>query len=203
METGAFVKKPLLIVIAGPNGSGKTTVTSKILKHNWLEDCEYINPDNIARDNFGDWNSPDAVLKAALLSEKMREDCLQNNKSLIFETVLSAYSKIEFIEKAKLKGYFVRLFFIGTVSPILNASRIAQRVIDGGHDVPITKIISRYSKSIVNCSLACRIVDRAYIYDNSVEYEEPKLLFRISDGKIAKEYKDLNAWALQIFNSVV
>ncbi len=46
---------PVLIVIAGPNGSGKTSVTSKILHHEWLEDSEYINPDNVARDVFGDW----------------------------------------------------------------------------------------------------------------------------------------------------
>ena len=42
--------RPVLIVIAGPNGSGKTSVTSKILHHEWLEDSEYINPDNVARD---------------------------------------------------------------------------------------------------------------------------------------------------------
>ena len=45
--------KPVLIVIAGPNGSGKTSVTSKILHHEWLEDSEYINPDNVARDISG------------------------------------------------------------------------------------------------------------------------------------------------------
>ena len=44
-----------MIVIAGPNGSGKTTVTSKILKHEWLEDSVYINPDQVAQDMFGDW----------------------------------------------------------------------------------------------------------------------------------------------------
>lgn len=43
--------KPVLIVIAGPNGSGKTTITSKILHHEWLEDAVYINPDIIARYN--------------------------------------------------------------------------------------------------------------------------------------------------------
>ena len=35
--------RPVLIVIAGPNGSGKTTITSKILKHEWLENALYIN----------------------------------------------------------------------------------------------------------------------------------------------------------------
>ena len=53
--------RPVLIVIAGPNGSGKTTITSKILKHEWLENALYINPDQVAQDRFGDWNSPKAV----------------------------------------------------------------------------------------------------------------------------------------------
>ena len=44
--------RPLLIVIAGPNGSGKTSVTSKLLKHEWVEDSVYINPDNVAKDIF-------------------------------------------------------------------------------------------------------------------------------------------------------
>ena len=54
--------RPVLIVIAGPNGSGKTTITSKILRHEWLEDAVYINPDQVAQDKFGDWNSPEAVI---------------------------------------------------------------------------------------------------------------------------------------------
>ena len=41
------MKKPVLIIIAGPNGSGKTSITSKILQHEWVESCLYINPDNI------------------------------------------------------------------------------------------------------------------------------------------------------------
>lgn len=48
--------RPILIVIAGPNGSGKTSVTSRLLKHEWMADSVYINPDNIAKDVF-DWNS--------------------------------------------------------------------------------------------------------------------------------------------------
>ena len=44
--------KPVLIIIAGPNGSGKTSITSKIIKHDWMEDSIYINPDNIAQEKF-------------------------------------------------------------------------------------------------------------------------------------------------------
>ena len=192
------MKQPVLIVIAGPNGSGKTSITNKILKHEWIENCLYINPDNIANDTFGDWNSVEAVLNAANLATKMREECLNKDESLIFETVLSASDKIDFIKRAKGKGYFIRLFFVGTESPTINAGRIALRVMEGGHDVPITKIISRYSKSISNSCMVAKMVDRAYFYDNSVDYEEPKLLFRLVDGQITKEYGVKNNWSLPI-----
>jgi predicted ABC-type ATPase len=42
------MKKPTLIIIAGPNGSGKTSVTGLLLNHEWIEGCVYINPDNLA-----------------------------------------------------------------------------------------------------------------------------------------------------------
>ena len=58
--------RPVLIVIAGPNGSGKTTITSRILHHEWLENSVYINPDQVAQERFGDWNSADAVRQAAI-----------------------------------------------------------------------------------------------------------------------------------------
>ena len=62
--------KPELIIIAGPNGSGKTSVTKRFLHHEWAEGTTYINPDEVANDMFGDWNSRDAVLSAAVLPEK-------------------------------------------------------------------------------------------------------------------------------------
>jgi predicted ABC-type ATPase len=127
--------KPKLLIVAGPNGSGKTSVTDKILKHEWIEGCEYINPDNIAHDVFGDWNSPEAVIQAACHAADMRKECIANGRSLIFETVLSAPDKISFVQRAKQAGYFIRLFFIATDDPQINAARIANRVLAGGHDV--------------------------------------------------------------------
>ncbi len=73
-ETG---KKPELIVIAGPNGSGKTTITQQFLHHEWSEGTTYINPDQIAKEMFGDWNSHDAVIKAAQYCEELRQKCLR------------------------------------------------------------------------------------------------------------------------------
>ena len=195
--------RPVLIVIAGPNGSGKTSVTSKILHHEWLEDSEYINPDNIARDVFGDWNNQDAVLKAANYCNDWRERCLAERKSHIFETVMSASDKVDYILRAKEAGFFIRLFFVSTESPTINAKRVANRVLNGGHDVPIPKIISRYDKSIVNCEILSPIVDRLYVYDNSIEDAEARLLFRLSDGELVKRYvDDLPAWASSIYKII-
>lgn len=191
--------KPELIIIAGPNGSGKTSVTKRFLHHEWAEGTIYINPDEVANEMFGDWNSLEAVLSAAKFCEEWRERCLLERKSFVFETVMSAIDKVDFIAKAKKYGFFIRLFFISTENPKINASRIADRVMKGGHDVPIPKIISRYYKSIENCKTVSTIVDRLYVYDNSVDGEEAKLQFRLVNGKMGKMYvTDLLEWAQTI-----
>lgn len=193
--------KPVLIVIAGPNGSGKTTITSKILRHEWMEDAIYVNPDQVAQERFGDWNSKEAVMQAVQYCEEQREDCLRSEKSLIFETVLSSDGKVDFIRRAKEAGFFIRIFFVATSHPSINASRIAQRVMEGGHDVPITKVISRYYKSILNCKRCASLADRVYVYDNSIDDADACLLFRMTDGQLFKQYTDyIPEWALTILN---
>lgn len=194
--------KPTLIVVAGPNGSGKTSITSQILKHEWINDCIYINPDNIAQDELGDWNNPEYVIKAARIATQRREDCIKKKQSFIFETVFSAPDKVDFIIKAIEQGFFVRFFFVGTSHPAINANRITHRVLEGGHDVPITKIISRYIKSISNCTVITEFVDRLYVYDNSEDYKSAKLLFRSSNGKITKKYSKIDDWAIPIFKTL-
>ena len=191
--------KPFLIVIAGPNGSGKTTITSRILRHEWLEGAIYVNPDQVAQERFGDWNSDKAVKQAAQYCEEQREQCLRDGQSLIFETVLSSEGKVDFIRRAREAGYFIRLFFVATSHPTINAARIAQRVMEGGHDVPIAKVISRYYKSILNCKRCISLADRVYVYDNSIDDADARLLFRMTDGQLFKQYADdIPEWATTI-----
>lgn len=69
----------------------------------------------------------------------------------------------------------------------------------GGHDVPISKIVSRYYKSIKNCKAVSTIVDRLYVYDNSIEGEEAKIQFRLVNGAIGKMYvTNVPEWAQTI-----
>lgn len=192
-------KKPELIVIAGPNGSGKTSVTQKFLHHQWSDGILYINPDEVANTLFGDWNSSEAVLKAANYCSELRERCLKDKRGFVFETVFSAQDKIDFILRAKDAGFFIRFFFIATSHPSINAARIASRVMEGGHDVPISKIISRYFKSLNNCEIIAKVVDRLYVYDNSVDGADAKPLFRLTNGVLGKMYVDkLPEWAQNI-----
>lgn len=186
--------RPVLLVIAGPNGAGKTTVTVRLRADHWSEGVEYLNPDEVARDRFGDWNSPSAVRQAADWVEARREELLLARRGMAFETVLSTEGKLDFIARAKHEGYFVRLFFIGTSDPRINASRVAGRVMEGGHTVPIEKIVSRYARSMANLSTAIQIADRVYVFDNSLENIEATLCLRTQDGTSRKIYGALPAW---------
>ena len=167
-----------------------------MLANEWSEGSLYINPDNIAQEQFGDWNSPEAVLKAARYATDLRYKCLNEKRDFVFETVFSSDEKLEFLRKAHESGFFIRYFFVCTSNPKINVSRITKRYLEGGHEVPISKIISRYYKSYVNATKAISFVDRAYIYDNSVDNELPRLLYRTTDGKLVKQYTDdIPDWA--------
>lgn len=209
------VTKPVLVVIAGPNGSGKTE-TTKILRANypqWTEGLLEVNPDNIAQQEFGSWNDPSAIIKAAQRAEEIREQCLLEQRSLLFETILSIPEKIDYIRRAKKAGYFVRLVYVATETPDINVLRVAWRVDQGGHSVPEDKIRSRYERSLKLIIEAARIADRAYFIDNSKDYNsqaesvEPIPVFRMANGVVAKTYfkKEDNfpQWTKAIYHSAL
>ena len=191
-------ENPKLVVVAGPNGSGKTTLTTVLMEQMHFVG-EYINPDEIAQNVFGDWNSLEASIKAAQRADEIRDDCLVNRRDFLFETVLSTQNKVEFILKAKNAGYHVELFFVSTCSPCINASRVAARVMGGGHTVPIEKIISRYAKSMINCAALLPHLDRVVTFDNSVEDVVPRELFCVEQGVLSVQYQEvMPEWAEQM-----
>lgn len=117
---------------------------------------------------------------------------------IAFETVLSTTGKLEFLRREKHAGYFVRVFFIGTRDPRINASRVASRVIEGGHSVPIEKIVARWVRSMANLSAVIRVADRVYVFDNSVEDVEARLCIRTQDGLLRKVYGELPSWVADV-----
>ena len=152
---------PIVLVFAGPNGSGKSTVTKGF-------DIvgEYINADEIKKEK----NCSD--LEAAQFATALREDAVYNMRSFTFETVLSSSRNVELLKKAKNFGYQIEIVYVLTADPQINVSRVAQRVKNGGHDVPKDKIISRYYKSLNNLSKIIQIADVMWVVDNSTEKAE-------------------------------
>ena len=163
---------PIVLVFAGPNGSGKSTVTKgfDIIG-------EYLNADEIKKQR----NCSD--LEAAQIATTLREDAIKNNRDFTFETVLSSPRNVELLKNAKSVGYRIEVVFVLTSDPQINVSRVAQRVKNGGHDVPKDKIISRYHKSLVNISEMLKIADVMWVVDNSTEKAD--LIIYSKDNEIS------------------
>lgn len=204
-------QRPRLIVVAGPNGSGKTSITFQLreLRHKWMAGCMYINPDDIAEHELGGWNDQTSVLRAAVLATERRETCLREGRDFAFETVFSTQEKLDFLRRAHRRGFFIRLFFVGTVSPAINAKRVATRYLQGGHAVPIEKIVARYTRSMANAVRAATFVDRAYFYDNSEDVlpgVEPDWtpLFRTAEGRLVPKYpRPSQSWAADLYDALL
>jgi len=198
VERPKLKNRPRLIIMAGPNGAGKTSIMAKLAKHGWLKGMVYQNQDFIAQNLFGGWNDENAIAKADKYCAEEREACLSEMKDLAFETV-SAVDKLDFIKRAKNAGYYIIHIFVCTYSPTVHSSRVAIRVMKGGHSIPIKTIISRYMESLLNTRALVKVSDVSYIFDNSEHNADAKLLMRFRNGKLETQFVDiLPRWAQSI-----
>jgi predicted ABC-type ATPase len=105
---------------------------------------------------------------------------------------MSHPSKLDFISKAKEKGFKTYLYFVSTASPDIHVERVQTRVQEGGHDVPEDKIRKRYTRSLDLLLDALKLVDRAFVFDNS--RAETILLAEKDDGKLKIFEKTVPQW---------
>ena len=130
---------------------------------------------------------------ASVCADFIRRKLCEAQKSFTFETVMSSSDKIEFLKYAKESGYRIYLYFIATKDPLLNISRVENRVAKGGHTVPKDKIVNRYYRSLENLSEAIKYSDRAYIFDNS--NHERTWICEITDGtKVEIQQDSIPNW---------
>jgi predicted ABC-type ATPase len=118
---------------------------------------------------------------ASVVADFMRHKLLESGTSFTFETVMSSPDKVSLLQKAQKLGFRTYLYFVATDDPMINISRVQNRVRLGGHPVPEDKIVSRYARSLDLLMDAIRYSDRAYIFDNSSH--ESTWLAEVTDGK--------------------
>ncbi len=160
-----------LTIIAGPNGSGKTTFVQYIYPE-IVSAGLFLNADNFAREM-----NPDNVSKVALAAGKrfLRElDArIQSNYSVIIETTLSGKTLLKKIQSAKTNGFVVRLMFLWISTAELCDFRVKGRVASGGHNIPLHDIRRRYKRGLNNIPLYLQAIDEFEILRAD---QKPKLI---------------------------
>ncbi len=127
---------------------------------------------------------------AQILADFLRKKLLAEKKKFSFETVFSHSGKLAIMEQAKSAGYKVYLYFVSTESPEINIDRVSYRKEDGGHDVPVDKIRSRYYRSLDLLHEAAQIAYQAYFFDNSGR--QPDLIAHFKNEKSGKRWDPID-----------
>jgi len=155
-----------IIIIAGPNGAGKTTFAREFLP-NEAECPVFINADLIAA-GLAPFSPESAAVRAGRLMLKEIQHHFLAGESFAFETTLSGRGYLRHIRQWQAAGYRVKLIFLRLNSPEEAMARVAQRVRQGGHDIPEAAIRRRIDAGLKNFErLYGPLVDAWTLYDNS------------------------------------
>jgi predicted ABC-type ATPase len=163
-------RQPVLLVFAGPNGSGKTTVTRSLPTFG-----TYVNADDLKKE----YDLTD--LEAAQQADMLRSKLLDDGVDFSFETVMSTERNLLLMKRAKELGYVVQYIYVLTCDENINVARVKARYASGGHDVPEDKIRVRYHRALALLPKVIAVCDKILVYDNSVM---PCLIFSKEDGQL-------------------
>ena len=156
---------PSLYVIAGPNGAGKTTFIKRFAPRE-LALLDFINADEIAR-GLSPFVPERAQIEAGRLVLTRFRQFVEDRRDFALETTLSGRTYRKYFEAARAAGYHIRLDFL--LLPELEDSirRVADRVEQGGHNVPLNDLRRRFKVSVQNLFNIYRpVIDRWSLYDN-------------------------------------
>ncbi len=156
-----------LMMIAGPNGAGKTTTANTFLLRQKDIYDDFLNADHIAR-GLSPLHPESMNRQAGELMVQRFRNCLNLGESFAFETTASGLSYATHLKKAKGIGYEINLVYLWISSPDQAIKRVAQRVKQGGHNIPEEDIRRRYYRGLSNIlKLYLPLADTAMLLDNS------------------------------------
>jgi len=153
---------PQLWVVAGPNGAGKST----LIRRGIGERLTIIDPDAIAA-ALPRINGALDERQAGVIALQRRRTLLEERSSFLIETTLTGNSALRLMQSAKAAGFKITLVYVGLATTDLSAQRVADRVAQGGHDIPKEAIERRLAASLGNLTPASALADRFYLFDNS------------------------------------
>lgn len=174
-------RRPQCYIIVGPNGAGKTTFARDFLPH-YVHCLEFVNPDLIALGQ-----SPSDARRAGPSAGRVvlqRIHALAKARSdFAMETTLSKRSYVPLLRDIREDGYKLHMFYLWLTSPELSLQRIADRVKQGGHDVPRADVRRRFPRTLNNLfTLYWFLLDSLYFFDASEA--EPSLVFEQVEGRV-------------------
>ena len=159
-------KSKHIYIIAGPNGSGKTTFAREFLP--LYAKCEtFINADLIAW-GLSPFSPTAAALRAGRLLLEQIDRYAARGIDFSFETTLSGVTYLSRFRKLKKRGYSIHLFFLWIPEVKLSLARVASRVKMGGHDIPDKDVRRRFTRGLQNFFRHYpTVLDSWFLFDNS------------------------------------
>ena len=182
------MKNKNVYIIAGPNGSGKTTFAKKFLP-DYAKCSNFVNADLIAQ-GLSPFFPRIAAMKAGRLVLEQVHSLANKNLDFAFETTLSGKSYISFLKELKARGYSINIFFLWISNVELALMRIKDRVASGGHDVPPVDVKRRFYRGVYNFFKYYRPLADTWLLFNNADVT-PRLIARENKGKTEVLDKDL------------
>ena len=160
------MKSKKVYIIAGPNGSGKTTFATKFLP-DYVKCPNFVNADLIAQ-GLSPFSPRNAAIKAGKLVLGQIHEFAGMGIDFGFETTLSGKTYVKLFNGLKKKGYDLHLFFLWIPSTQLALARIKDRVAEGGHNVSQEDVKRRFDRSMLNFFKIYRpLLDSWMLFNNA------------------------------------